>query len=789
MREASPDLAAVAPTTYSDQASHSPSGGGNASPTIAQGIHDDATRSSSRSRVDAPRITPPEAPSQQADYENRVRRSSGSGSSMRQQATGQQRQGHYLHPLSTSDVSGETKLPTSSSTSSLQALTPTGPTASTSARPVGGGVRSSSASSLITDSKGRPRPERRQSSSRRLANALKPMFRRASSQSEKNQTTGVLPMSTTTGGSQSSTSATTSRPSPFGSSRSRPGSASGSPSQSPAQSTQSPSEAAGSIASASASTSGSGFFGGNRRRPWTAGSGGNRNSIYTSGSRGTPSPGSETVTQPFPSPFFSTQSQQQFTQSTPTGSYPTAASAFQFVPAGPPIDCAAEISRILAQSAMLTLAQLIPLNSMTPYGGFHLSVAAALGSLPGAGSTVSLATTALSEAATSASSIHHGQTSSSSHNPSLYPVIEPVNLPTSAFMCNEQLAATSLSLPTTSVGTVWRVARSLEWLSVNAATLNELAASRANPMTPRPGPSASQSPVGLQQQANDASKLGRQSETTFEFASLVQSVMDAMAANAAQSSIDLSCYHGHRSQVASNSSTSPGGSTPHRSSNLSPDSHGRAAGPCAIPDIHEAFVRADERGLGIAIMSVLHQVMSDAKPGASIDVGVSFALSMPAQSANDGGAFEDDEDSDDENGPILGTYLCAIAITHTFAPPARTAAARNVYAASSSSAGDNDPSGASASLPASPAALASPLLPDNRSLDATVSAVLLQHLHLTLVTLPSKPDSQTIKLTCALPQGAAPHTSAAYDPMRRRSSIDNGREPSVSHIYTERSHS
>jgi len=175
-----------------------------------------------------------------------------------------------------------------------------------------------------------------------------------------------------------------------------------------------------------------------------------------------------------------------------------------------------------------------------------------------------------------------------------------------SFVSNEQLAASSLNLPTTAVATVWRSARALEWVSENGPTLNALVAARQNPMTPRPmsKPDSSQN---LQADCPSAPTI-----SSFDFAALVQSVADVLAATASEQNIDLIVFHGS-SNVEPQADLS--GSAKVKASHASParrprDVQAEQGAQSRQPlkydalDTKEAFVKADERGLGVGLMTV-----------------------------------------------------------------------------------------------------------------------------------------------------------------------------------------
>ena len=470
----------------------------------------------------------------------------------------------------------------------------------------------------------------------------------------------------------------------------------------------------------------------------------------------TPPAGLENTAQAFPSPFFS--------QSTPTSNFPN--------PFAPPVDCVLELTQLLSHPITLTLAQILPYHLVNlPASGFASS------GYPGAASTAaassaSVATTNISEATSSShapastsgtrqsgSSSSHGQqtTASTSAGPSAtFP-------PNSGFVCNEQLAASSLSLPTTSIGTIWRIARGFDWLGENGPALNALASSHANPITPRP--------QGIPSGNSTADQPLRPTETTFEFASLVQSTLDVLASTAAEQNIELCYFHGRLQQQLAPVQPLPkaglkGAALPDSAKSRSSD----------LPDLQEAYVQADERGLGIALLAVIKQVMHDARPGESVQVGLNIALTSPQRKTGSTNPSEvsqpNDASSDDSGGEgdrvsrqPRGSYLCTLEIVHTYLP----ASARRMST-------DQVPGS-----PGSDEEAASQPIRNSRVLDSAVLSALLQHLRISSVTCPPTNDQQTFKVTCVLPEGEDPTGSTTKQlQLSRRRSIDQSKEPTVS---------
>jgi hypothetical protein len=447
----------------------------------------------------------------------------------------------------------------------------------------------------------------------------------------------------------------------------------------------------------------------------------------------TPSPGTDTLHQVgFPSPFFA--------QATPTNIIPN--------PFQPTIDCVAPLILLLSHPISATLSQLIPLNLVSPY---HTPLPShGLGNNFAGASTVSVATTNISDTGTTSTTQASSSTGAAPFS-SAWTAASSLPHSQSSFVTSEQLAASSLNLPTTSVGLIWRLAQAFNWIAENGPALNELASARMNPMTPRGGPSDA-----------SAAKVEPAQETSFDFASLIQAVLDVLAAGAAERGIDMTLFHG--------SKATQGLQSPPRSA--------RSEGPEASPsksefaEVQEAFVRGDDRGLGVGLLAILSQMMSECSSGTGFEIGVSFRLTMPANVSSKMASSSsshpslsnlrqqwtasDQEDEDRAEPPLLGTYFCTIEITQT----------------------QPDHSNAGDSTPASPTAAAMPA----KSLDSNIVAALLQYLKLTMITTVSQDGAKIQKITCALPQSVHPAAMNQYAdaPRRRRLSIDQSREPTVS---------
>lgn len=339
-------------------------------------------------------------------------------------------------------------------------------------------------------------------------------------------------------------------------------------------------------------------------------------------------------------------------------------------------------------------------------------------------------------------------------------------------MSNEQLAASSLSIPTTALATIWRQAKASEWVAQHGDALNAIIHNRTNPMTPRAvttpqnvGPLGSQatsnSPLGTNAAAATAPAGVADPDSSsilpvFDFSALLQSILDSLATTSSEKGIDIVYFHGSRHQyypkTTRTSVSSGNGST-------SDDAE----------EVQEAFVRADERGLGVAILVMLRQIMADLPSGTTLEVGLSIALTVPPakqagkKNGQDLSNLEPDSDDEEEEGPSrLGTYMLTIELTTS----------RSAHISTSSQPGST------------PSSELGPIAQANESLkiDPIICSALFQYLHLSFMTLPKKDDRQEYKITCALPQARKPsRPNPNFDSTsRRRKSIDQSRQPSVS---------
>lgn len=114
-----------------------------------------------------------------------------------------------------------------------------------------------------------------------------------------------------------------------------------------------------------------------------------------------------------------------------------------------------------------------------------------------------------------------------------------------AYGCNEQLAASALSLPSVSVAAIWRALIVLQWINDNSDAYCQAAA------TPEPksymtakdhDPSLGDAVEGAEPPLWTTSP-GEPS--TFEIGGLLQNVMDVLSSASAQHGVELVLYHGH----------------------------------------------------------------------------------------------------------------------------------------------------------------------------------------------------------------------------------------------------
>lgn len=212
------------------------------------------------------------------------------------------------------------------------------------------------------------------------------------------------------------------------------------------------------------------------------------------------------------------------------------------------------LGNVLIHPACLALAQLAPSSLIKTANS------------PYANNAEIPSTTSLS---TYLSTSEYGTTSNSSHMPlptsSTFPHSQASTRAASLGLNNpEQLAASALPLPMTSLSALWRGLRSLEWIQENSEKL--ASASQIKPI-----------PLEKVDSADGSSSAVRQ--PIFEVASLLQGIVDLLGPYAAHLNIELVLYHGMQ---------------------------GKSSKPFAFDDasIHELHCEGDEIGLGLAISAV-----------------------------------------------------------------------------------------------------------------------------------------------------------------------------------------
>ncbi|KAJ7727953.1 hypothetical protein B0H16DRAFT_1589854 [Mycena metata] len=171
----------------------------------------------------------------------------------------------------------------------------------------------------------------------------------------------------------------------------------------------------------------------------------------------------------------------------------------------------------------------------------------------------------------------------------------------------EQFSACALSVPTPSMSAMFTAMRNLNYFSANMAAFCQ------EPPDPALGPS------------------GLIAHTNFDLGELLQSVGDVMSGAAAEAGVDLVLYHGDLS-------------------------------------LKYAWVSGSESGLTVALSHVLRQIMSVARAGDSIEVGLFIGFSpVPGQEIT----ISDDLVTADAltSSPVTeeGPIRCAIQIAHKFA--------------------------------------------------------------------------------------------------------------------------
>lgn len=280
--------------------------------------------------------------------------------------------------------------------------------------------------------------------------------------------------------------------------------------------------------------------------------------------------------------------------------------------------------------------------------------------------------------------------------------------------------------------------------------------------TPQPYNSASNSPLATA--AIPGEGENPVVHPVFDFPAMLQSVLDCLAPISGGQGVDVVYFHGSRHQYY------PKNRRPSSSGNGASGLHSEEA-----QEVQEAFVRADERGLGVAILVMLRQIISDLSPGTTLEVGLSTALRVPPSKAagkkkeQELSNLEPDSDEDEEEDSInsaLGTYMLTIELTTSDSPR------RHPNMGSDNSTPVSESEQVAGGLCSAPVVT---------KIDPLVCSALFQYLHLSFMTLPVRDDKREYKITCVLPQARPPgRGNPNFEASsRRRKSIDQSRQPSV----------
>ncbi|KAH9850034.1 hypothetical protein C2E23DRAFT_887746 [Lenzites betulinus] len=175
----------------------------------------------------------------------------------------------------------------------------------------------------------------------------------------------------------------------------------------------------------------------------------------------------------------------------------------------------------------------------------------------------------------------------------------------------EQFSACSLSIPTPSVSAMFTSMKNLNYMSANMSTFSldpTVSAQKASLGWPKP-------------------EGGSHTNVDFDVAEMLQSVGDALSGVAALAGVDLVLFH---------------------------DDLG----------MRHVAVKGDESGLSYTLSHVIRQIISVAKRGDSIDVGLFIETAKgPYRSPSPGLASRSDSPHSDANGPLR----CSFHIAHRFA--------------------------------------------------------------------------------------------------------------------------
>ncbi|WAR62744.1 hypothetical protein PtB15_15B331 [Puccinia triticina] len=283
----------------------------------------------------------------------------------------------------------------------------------------------------------------------------------------------------------------------------------------------------------------------------------------------------------------------------------------------------------------------------------------------------------------------------------------------------EQLSASSIALPITSISSIWRLLNCIEWINLKE---RQLITDDPNPKisyhaysthTPTLTPSSSQQQQQEQQTHNHLSQgLG-----SFDLANTLQHVGDILSAISSESQIEIVFYHifypprpepaeldllnaarehdqlpdhHHFSSSSSEHAPTRNSSTDQATrTNIDPSPETPnpflGAGADGEGGLREISVKADEKGLIIGLTCLLRQILYRAKRSSTIEVGLhltplySQAPSQPHQAADEKRDPTPQEDPSLPDGSVCTSWKCVFDVSLMPPPSPRSASPQTIH--------------------------------------------------------------------------------------------------------------
>ncbi|KAH9814122.1 hypothetical protein DFH28DRAFT_1028492 [Melampsora americana] len=208
----------------------------------------------------------------------------------------------------------------------------------------------------------------------------------------------------------------------------------------------------------------------------------------------------------------------------------------------------------------------------------------------------------------------------------------------------EQLSASSIALPITSISSIWRLLNCIEW--INSKERNLL--TQPNPSPPKSRFNSYSSHTSIHEDHHPDYNLAH--ESSFDLANVLQHVGDILSAITSNSDVEIVFYHifyspqlesteleklhpsshphsiTHSSSFGNSHKTCPSvESIPSSSLDRAPESSSNVyvgAGADGEGGLREISVKADEKGLIIGLTCLLRQILYRAKRFSTIEVGL-----------------------------------------------------------------------------------------------------------------------------------------------------------------------